>query len=95
MQATGMEISQNGYAFCSTEQRLLTPDLLFKIDNITYTLPSEALIAEPYPGLCKLQLMPTNSLGSVWVLGLSFLHGYYTVFDVTNERVGFGQSTLS
>ena len=30
-----------------------------------------------------------------WVMGLTFLHNYYTVFDVENKRIGFAESSLS
>lgn len=30
-----------------------------------------------------------------WVMGLTFFHNYYTVFDVDNQRIGFAESKIS
>ncbi len=30
-----------------------------------------------------------------WVMGITFFHNYYTVFDVDNLRVGIAKSVLS
>ena len=30
-----------------------------------------------------------------WVMGLTFFHNYYTVFDVENKRIGLAESKLS
>jgi len=39
-----------------------------------------------------LVLPPSNKM---WVLGLSFFHNYYTVFDLEKKRVGFVESLLA
>lgn len=72
-----------------------TPDLTFKIDNITYTVPAQALVEVVAPNICMLNLQKSAMLHTTWVLGLNFLRGYYTVLDATNQKVGFGQSTMS
>lgn len=30
-----------------------------------------------------------------WVMGLTFFHNYYTIFDSDNKRVGMAESKLS
>jgi hypothetical protein len=30
-----------------------------------------------------------------WILGLNFFHGYYTIFDAGEKRVGFARSKHS
>lgn len=48
-------------------------------------------------GKCVFRIMhlqfPQNN--RFWVMGLTFFHNYYTVFDVDNQRVGFAESALS
>lgn len=36
---------------------------------------------------CMLLLMDSGA--DIWILGDSFMHAYYTIFDVENERIGF------
>jgi hypothetical protein len=42
---------------------------------------------------CRLRIMQ-SPLVKNWILGLNFFHGYYTVFDAGNKRVGFARAKL-
>jgi Eukaryotic aspartyl protease len=43
-------------------------------------------------GLCEIMLAYNEGY---WALGLPVLRGYYTIFDVANDRVGFAPRTTS
>jgi hypothetical protein len=40
----------------------------------------------------NLEFPPRNEF---WVMGLTFFHNYYTVFDVENKRIGMAESAIS
>jgi hypothetical protein len=36
-----------------------------------------------------------NAYARFWILGVTFFHNYYTVFDIENKRIGFAESIES
>lgn len=93
-QASGVYLAK-----CSTEQLASISDLKFEVDNITYEVPKEALVSTydqvlTDQSLCRLKVMQ-SPLADHWILGLNFFHGYYTVFDAGNQRIGFAKSLLA
>jgi hypothetical protein len=44
-------------------------------------------LSNNYDGTCAIEIAPQND-NDIWILGDSFLHGYYAVFDLEKMRVG-------
>ena len=61
------------------------------IDNKFYEMPVESYLKRIDDDTCELLLHPyETSYGSdsKWVMGISFLQHYYSIFDFKNKRIG-------
>lgn len=71
---------------------------LTKDTNLTLTWDQQILVVKAQ-GLCVSIFQPSDSTGITNIIGATFLANFYTVFDYTNERIGFatptGQGVLS
>lgn len=72
------------------------PNLDFNIDGKVYTMTKENYV-ERQGGMCvfKIMSMDFSYQEPFWIMGLTFFHNYYTVFDQGNSRIGFAESKLS
>jgi hypothetical protein len=81
---------------CTDEEYASYPPLEFQIDGTTYTMTRENYIDRTF-NICmfKVMYMDLSHQDPFWIMGLTFFHNYYTVFDQQNSRIGFAQSKLS
>lgn len=81
---------------CSDAEYAQFPPLKVQIDNYVYTLNKENYVDRSgrtcYFKLMSLDFPPDYRF---WVMGITFFHNYYTVFDSDNKRMGFAVSKLS
>ncbi|GBC03736.1 hypothetical protein RclHR1_00530011 [Rhizophagus clarus] len=67
----------------------------FKFGGVIYSIPSKDLCLMPLdPSTCVSTILPIQILdATTWLLGTPFLKNVYSVFDLTNKRVGFATSS--
>nr|XP_033774487.1 gastricsin [Geotrypetes seraphini] len=92
MQDIGAQLDQNGGYVVNCNNIPNMPTLSFTISGVPFPLPPTAYILQSN-GYCSLGIMPTYMPSQngqpVWILGDVFLRGYYSVYDVGNNQVGF------
>ncbi|KJH53725.1 eukaryotic aspartyl protease [Dictyocaulus viviparus] len=82
---------------CSTMKS--QPDLVFTINGINYTVPSEAYVVDIGfgNGRCALAFFAkfSGGFGPAWILGNSWIRTYCNIYDFGKERIGFAKSIHS
>lgn len=65
-------------------------------NSASYTLtPENYVLRNNALNRCEFKLMSLtfpSGMTPVWIMGLTFMHNYYTIFDPQTLRVGFAES---
>ncbi|XP_026166324.1 gastricsin [Mastacembelus armatus] len=96
MQAIGAQQNQYGMYVVDCSQVNNLPTLSFVISGVSFPLPPSAyIIQENQNGYqyCSVGITPTylpsQNGQPLWIFGDVFLREYYSIYDRTNNRVGF------
>ncbi|XP_069481352.1 gastricsin-like [Ambystoma mexicanum] len=92
MQDIGATQDSNGQYVVSCSSLQSLPTLSFTIAGNSLPLPPSAYILQSN-GECSVGIMPTYLPSQdgqpLWIMGDVFLRQYYSIYDVTNNQVGF------
>ncbi|KAF0041214.1 hypothetical protein F2P81_007112 [Scophthalmus maximus] len=93
MQAIGAQRNQYGMYVVDCSQVNNLPTLSFVISGTAFPLPPSAYIIQEGYQTCAVGITPTylpsRDGEPLWIFGDVFLREYYSVYDRTNNRVGF------
>ncbi|XP_073522905.1 gastricsin-like [Phyllobates terribilis] len=95
LQNLGAEQGQNGQFLvdCNNVENL--PSISFTINGNQFSIPPSGYISQ-YNGYCSVDVeetyLPSQNGQPLWILGDVFLRQFYSVYDMSNNRVGFAQA---
>ncbi|XP_063813314.1 gastricsin-like [Pseudophryne corroboree] len=95
LQYLGAQQGQNGAYLvnCNNVQNL--PPISFTINGVQFPIPPSGYIIQNN-GYCTVGVeetyLPSQNGQPLWILGDVFLRQYYSVYDMSNNRVGFAQA---
>ncbi|KAG9485398.1 gastricsin-like [Eleutherodactylus coqui] len=95
LQTLGAQQGQNGQFLvnCNNVQNL--PSISFTINGNQFPIPPSGYIIQNN-GYCTVGVeetyLPSQNGQPLWILGDVFLRQYYSVYDMSNNRVGFAQA---
>ncbi|XP_075706767.1 gastricsin-like [Rhinoderma darwinii] len=95
LQSLGAQQGQNGEFLinCNNVQNL--PPISFTINGNQFPIPPSEYIIQNN-GYCSVGVevtyLPSQNGQPLWILGDVFLRQYYSVYDMSNNRVGFAQA---
>ncbi|KAK5878539.1 hypothetical protein CesoFtcFv8_023938 [Champsocephalus esox] len=99
MQAIGAQQSQYGMYMVDCSQLNNLPTLSFVVSGVALHLPPSAYITQRYQNgnqFCSVDIAPTylpsRNGQPLWIFGDVFLREYYSIYDRTNNRLGFASA---
>ncbi|KAJ1903880.1 aspartic proteinase precursor [Tieghemiomyces parasiticus] len=67
------------------------PAVTLHLGDYAFSLPPEAYVVPGRDGSCSTGFS-VSSMPTQWIVGNTFLRYYYSVYDASSHRVGFGKS---
>ncbi|KAL3041325.1 hypothetical protein OYC64_019515 [Pagothenia borchgrevinki] len=99
MQAIGAQRSQNGMYMVDCSELNHLPTLSFVISGVALPLPPSAYISQHYQNgnqFCSVDIgptyLPSHNGQPLWIFGDVFLREYYSIYDRTNNHLGFASA---
>ncbi|XP_031544393.1 gastricsin [Vicugna pacos] len=93
LQATGAQEDQYGQFLVDCNNTQSLPTFTFIISGVQFPLPPSSYILNNDEGYCTMGVevtyLPSQNGQPLWILGDVFLRSYYSVYDMSNNRVGF------
>lgn len=67
-------------------------DLVLNYGSIPFTIPASIYVFDNFDGTCFSGISQFTQFGAPSIFGDVFLRAYYSIYDKTNNRVGFAKS---